>query len=48
MFDVGAGMGKAGKVYLGVGYQYWHNKFGNMPGIGTQASLPQFQTEIHI
>jgi nucleoside-specific outer membrane channel protein Tsx len=34
-------------VYVGVGYEYWHNKYGNRPGVGTQESAPQLQVEWH-
>ncbi len=34
-------------VYVGVGYEYWHNKYGNQPGVGTQVNAPQFQVEWH-
>jgi hypothetical protein len=49
MWDVGSIAGKAHSVYLGVGYQYWHNKFGSLPSLtGSQASLPQIEAEIHL
>ena len=32
---------------LTVGYEYWHNKYGNQPGVGTQVNAPQFQLEWH-
>jgi len=53
LFDVGSLAGKKDVFYAGVGYQYWHNKFGNDPnGIpgglpGTKASLPQLELEVH-
>ncbi len=47
MFDVGSALGTEGVFSAGIGYQYWHNKFGNAPGIGTQASVPQFEMEVH-
>jgi len=34
-------------VYVGGGYEYWHNKYGNPPGVGTQVNAPQFQVEWH-
>ena len=34
-------------VYVGVGYEYWHNKYGNRPGVGTRESAPQLQGEWH-
>jgi hypothetical protein len=44
MFDVS---GKQKKMWLGVGYQWWHNKFGD-PGVGTQADTPQLEMEYHL
>jgi nucleoside-specific outer membrane channel protein Tsx len=35
-------------VYVGVGYEYWHNKYGNPPGLGTRVSAPQLQLEWHL
>jgi hypothetical protein len=48
MIDVGSTTGKAGKVFVGLGYQFWKNKFGNAPGVGTQANVLQVLTELHI
>jgi len=39
--------GRKGTVFAGVGYEYWHNKYGNQPGEGTQVHAPQFQLEWH-
>jgi hypothetical protein len=40
-----------GRLFVGVGYQYWNNKFGNDnshdPTGGSKASLPQLQIEFH-
>lgn len=47
MFDVGSVVGTEGVFSTGIGYQYWHNKFGNAPGVGTQASVPQLEMEVH-
>ena len=47
MWDAGSIAGKKDTFYAGIGYQYWHNKFGNAPGVGTQASVPQFKLEAH-
>ena len=38
---------RKGSVFIGVGYEYWHNKYGNQPGVGTQVNAPQFQAEWH-
>ena len=48
MLDVGqvAG-GHKGTIFAGVGYEYWHNKYGNPPGVGTQVHAPQLQLEWH-
>ena len=47
MFDVGSVVGTEGVFSAGIGYQYWHNKFGNARGVGTQASVPQLEIEVH-
>ncbi len=48
MLDVGQVVaGRKGTVFAGVGYEYWHNKYGNQPGVGTQVRAPQFQLEWH-
>jgi hypothetical protein len=44
MFDVS---GASKKVWLGVGYQYWHNKFGST-GVGATAATPQLEMEFHL
>ncbi len=40
-----------GRLFVGVGYQYWNNKFGNDnthdASGGSKASLPQLQVEFH-
>jgi len=47
-WDVGtlAGLNK-GTVFTGIGYEYWKNKFGNPPGIGTKTSTPTLHAEWH-
>lgn len=35
------------KLWAGVGYEYWHNKFGNQKGPGTQTNAPTFNLEYH-
>ncbi|MFA5123269.1 hypothetical protein [Zavarzinia sp.] len=50
MFDVGAPMNLPKTVYIGFGYQWWKNKFGNDPKFttpGTEASVPEFVAEVH-
>jgi hypothetical protein len=37
LYDVGSLAGKSDTVYVGVGYQYWNNQFGNTV---TPASYP--------
>ena len=49
MVDVGQVVAsRKGTVFVGVGYEYWHNKYGNPPGVGTQVNAPQFQLEWHL
>lgn len=50
--DIGPSVGSdKGMLYLGLGYQYWLNKFGNDPDVtgldGTEASVPQLVAEFH-
>ena len=51
MFDAGNLMGKKETFYLGVGYQYWKNKFGNdadgPAGPGAFAKTPMIRAEYH-
>lgn len=48
MLDVGQlAFGKKNSLWLGVGYEYWKNKFGNRPGVGTQVNAAQIQLEYH-
>ncbi|MDD3444892.1 MAG: hypothetical protein PHS60_05745 [Zavarzinia sp.] len=50
MFDVGAPLGTEKTFYLGFGYQWWKNKFGNDPKYtanGTEASVPQVVAQFH-
>ncbi|MXR37072.1 hypothetical protein GQF02_08815 [Neisseriaceae bacterium B2N2-7] len=39
--------GHKGVVFVGPGYEYWHNKFGNPPGKGTKTSAPSIHAEWH-
>jgi hypothetical protein len=49
MWDVGSLAGKRNSVYLGVGYQFWRNKFGALPTVtGSQASPLQLEAEFHL
>ncbi|MCF4164050.1 hypothetical protein L2U69_00135 [Zavarzinia compransoris] len=49
--DIGPNLGaEKGHFYLGLGYQWWKNKFGNDPkftAVGTEASVPQLVVEFH-
>ena len=49
--DVGPNLGaEKGHFYIGLGYQWWKNKFGNDPkftAVGTEASVPQLVMEFH-
>jgi hypothetical protein len=48
MLDVGQVVaGRKGIVFAGVGYEYWQNKYGYPPGVGTQVPAPQLQLEWH-
>jgi hypothetical protein len=51
LIDAGSFFDKAGTFYVGPGYQYWHNKFGNDSSLdptgGSTASVPQLVAEIH-
>lgn len=50
MFDVGTLIGAPDALQIGLGYQWWRNKYGNDPEIttfGTEASVPQFVAEFH-
>lgn len=48
LWDVGSIAGAKRQIYVGVGYQYWHNKFGSMPGVGTQANVIQLESQLHL
>lgn len=39
MYDIGESWGKAGKLQVGIEFQYWHNKFGIK---GVTEAAPQF------
>jgi hypothetical protein len=51
MVDVGSFAGHKDTVFAGIGYQYWHNKFGNISADdttgGSTAHVPQFEFEWH-
>jgi hypothetical protein len=51
MFDIGAPMGRAGAWYIGPGYQYWNNKFGNDSSKdktgGSTANVVEADLEVH-
>jgi len=48
MVDVGQVLaGRKNMAYVGLGYEYWHNKYGNQPGVGTKVNAPQLQVELH-
>ena len=48
MVDVGQVVaGHKNTVFVGVGYEYWHNKYGSQPGVGTLVNAPQLQVEWH-
>ncbi|PWV62406.1 hypothetical protein [Plasticicumulans acidivorans] len=48
MVDVGKLVADSkGTLFAGVGYEYWHNKFGNPPGVGTFTRTPTLNLEWH-
>lgn len=48
MVDVGQmAAGRKNTIWAGIGYEYWRNKFGNQPGVGTKVNTPQLQLELH-
>jgi hypothetical protein len=51
MFDVGSLAGHKDAIFVGVGYQYWRNKFGSDsrldPTGGSTAKVPQIEVELH-
>lgn len=48
MMDVGQmAFDRKNAVWAGIGFEYWRNKFGNQPGVGTDISAPQIQLEFH-
>lgn len=49
LLDVGAASGGTkGHAFVGIGYQYWHNKFGNLPSVsGSTANTPYIRAEYH-
>jgi hypothetical protein len=51
MFDVGRFAGKKDTAYIGAGYQYWKNEFGNNASAdstgGANARVPQLLFEVH-
>lgn len=49
MLDAGALTGHPRSVYVGLGYEYWHNMFGTSAAeaAGTHRSAPVLQGEIH-
>ncbi|MFT3734785.1 MAG: hypothetical protein QM776_07145 [Rhodocyclaceae bacterium] len=47
MVDVGKAAGVKDTFLVGPGYQYWRNKFGNVPGTGTKATTAMLKAEVH-
>lgn len=49
MADIGALVGKANFAYVGVGLEYWNNKYGtpNKPGINEPTVCPMIACELH-
>jgi len=47
MYDIGSLAGKAGTFYIGVGYEYWNNKFGGNPNNYGKTNAPMLAAEAH-
>jgi deferrochelatase/peroxidase EfeB len=49
MYDLGPAVGGAKNTFrVGVGYQYWRNKFGNPSGVpGSLAKTPMLKADYH-
>ena len=48
MFDVGQSLGWSKKSFMvGVGYEWWKNKYGTPPGVGTHTKTPTLNLETH-
>ncbi len=48
LFDIGQHFGAAPKAFLaGGGYEWWKNKYGTPPGVGTHTSTPTLNIEMH-
>jgi nucleoside-specific outer membrane channel protein Tsx len=49
MYDLGTPMGAGKNTFrVGLGYQYWHNKFGNLSSVpGSFAKTPMVKAEYH-
>lgn len=47
MFDIGEPITKKGTLLAGVGYEYWHNKFGVSGISGSTTSTPMLSMEVH-
>lgn len=45
MADIGSLAGRSKVWWVGPGYEYWNNKFGNRPGVGTRATVPMVMVE---
>jgi len=47
MYDIGSLAGKADTFYVGVGYEYWNNKFGGNPNNYGKTNAPMLAAEAH-
>jgi nucleoside-specific outer membrane channel protein Tsx len=48
MFDVGQSMSSSPKRFMaGIGYEWWKNKYGTPPGVGTHTKTPTLHLETH-
>jgi hypothetical protein len=48
MFDIGQTMGLGKRRFLvGVGYEWWQNKYGTPPSVGSFTRTPTLNMELH-
>ena len=48
MFDIGQRLGATPRSFMaGIGYEWWKNKYGTPPGIGTHTKTPTLNLEMH-
>ncbi len=47
LLDIGRGGGASGAFYAGIGYEYWHHKYGLSSAIVRDTKTPMFEMEAH-